>query len=52
MVVNGLKWNATETICTYFGAIVRMRSHYDIINNYFLRDEATVTCVDTVSSVS
>ena len=52
MIVNGLKLNATETICTSFGAIVRMQSQHDNINNSFLRDEATVTCVDTVSSVS
>ena len=29
-----------------------MQSHYDIINSSFLRDEAAVTCVDTVLSVS
>ena len=52
MIAHGLKLNATETICTSFGAIVRMQSQYDNINNSFLRDEATVTCVDTVSSVS
>ena len=52
MIVHGLKLNATETICTSFGAIVMMQSQYDIINSSFLRDEAAVTCVDTVLSVS